>query len=217
MAAPTEQEFIALKETVQQLQAEKWLRDLALVIVGALAGAIPTITVAFISNRWSKKLFDLTRDKEESVIKSKLYGEIRMTEGKLNVSVYRFITSLIMWQYYLFREKAAAPDKKEEEVKEVQKYHREQEDNSKIYTEDKLKFVQLVSEYNYFAKDNNLEELLTALEVQTVIVNPELEKVDTKQLFGFPGLTVALGAVNKSNNIYREKIKAIVEHIRLNK
>jgi hypothetical protein len=220
MALPTEQEFAALKNSIQELQqaqADKWIRDISLVIVGAVAGTIPTISVAIISNRWSKKLFFLTRSKEESVFKSKLYGEIRIVEGNLLSSSHKYISAIILWQYYMFRHHASDLDKKVNEFQELSKYQREKEANEPPFNNSKLEFIRLVSEYNYFEKDEELESLLAEFELTTLTIDPELTSFTNDELFGDKSFVSMFIVISKSYSNYRSKINSIVEYIRKNK
>jgi hypothetical protein len=220
MALPTEQEFIALKNSVEQLQkvqADKWIRDLALIIVGAVAGAIPTISVAIISNRWSKKLFFLTRNKEESVFQSKLYGEIRLIEGNLISSSQKNISAIILWQYYLFRYQAADLENKVNEFQELSRYQKQKEESEHPFLNDKFEFIRLVSEYNYFAKDEQLESLLTEFEQTILTIDPKLGSFTSDDLFKDSTSILMVASITESFSNYRSKIKSIVDHIRKNK
>lgn len=214
MAVPTEQELIDLKNAIQQLQqaqVDSWIHNLMLVLVGAFAGAIPTITTAALSNRWSQKLFFLSKDKDESVIKSKLYGEIRLTEGQLIQTANKAILDTIWLLYHTYRSAKCPNDLKVKEQEEMQKYNAKEITDP--YIQKKFDFIRIVSEYNHFAKDKKLEGLLYELESKTLIDPSFLENLSYQELIDKQTSFLIFQKNLEFYEDYKTRVKAVINHI----
>src|ERR1044072_9228321 len=196
MAAPTEQDFIDLKNTVlqlQQAQADKWLHDLTLLVIGAVLAAVPTIILAILSNRWNKRLFFLTKDKDEqmfrleeareqSLIKSKIFGQIKVAETELMTAV-----SDVIQRNLAFNDSLAVYGKVDEERKNVMNEtvtHNkiEAEKFARIAMNKKAAFLQLIHEYNYLVKDKKIDELVNLFSETGMTMKMGFDDMTVEQL-----------------------------------